>query len=98
MTRKIDEVLEERGSRYGEFHSHAYMSQLIKDTFKLFPSYKELRPSQKEAIEMIAHKLARVLNGDPNYIDNWTDIAGYARLVEQELDKEQNGKLPPTEE
>ena len=34
---------------------------------------------------MIQHKIARVLNGDPNYPDNWHDIAGYARLVEREL-------------
>ena len=31
---------------------------------------------------MILHKLARILNGDPNYVDSWHDIAGYAILVE----------------
>ena len=34
---------------------------------------------------MITNKMARIVNGDPNYIDNWHDIAGYATLVEQEL-------------
>lgn len=87
-TRPTDEVLAERGKKYGNFADHAHISQLIKDTIRLFPQFKTLRPSQKEAIEMIAHKLARMLNGDPDYIDNWTDIAGYARLVEKELDQE----------
>ena len=38
---------------------------------------------------MNAHKVARILNGDPTYPDSWTDIGGYAKLVEQEL----NGEL-----
>lgn len=35
--------------------------------------------------EMIAHKIARILNGDPNYADNWHDIAGYATLIDLQL-------------
>ena len=35
---------------------------------------------------MVAHKIGRILNGDPNYIDSWHDIIGYTRLVEQRLD------------
>jgi len=96
MAKEIDDVLNERGARYGEFKDHAKISQLIKDTLRLFPAFKNLRPSQKEALEMMAHKIARVLNGDPNYQDNWTDIAGYARLVEKELEKEGNSNEPGT--
>ena len=33
-----------------------------------------------EALEMIAHKIARILSGDADYADNWVDIAGYAQL------------------
>lgn len=35
---------------------------------------------------MIFHKIARILNGDPNYADSWVDIAGYAKLVADELE------------
>jgi hypothetical protein len=45
----------------------------------------KLSVSQREALEMILHKIARILNGDPNFKDSWTDIIGYARLVEREL-------------
>jgi len=38
--------------------------------------------SHREALEMIAHKIGRILNGDPNYADSWHDIAGYAKLAE----------------
>jgi hypothetical protein len=34
---------------------------------------------------MICHKIARILNGDPNYADSWVDIAGYAQLVADRL-------------
>ncbi len=43
--------------------------------------------SQREALEMIAHKIGRILNGDPDYADSWHDIAGYAKLVEDELNE-----------
>jgi hypothetical protein len=34
---------------------------------------------------MIAHKIGRIINGDPDYIDSWDDIAGYAKLVADRL-------------
>jgi hypothetical protein len=34
---------------------------------------------------MILHKLARIVNGDANYIDSWRDIVGYSQLVVDEL-------------
>ncbi len=42
----------------------------------------------KESLEMNMHKVARILNGDPTYLDNWHDIIGYTRLVEKRLEKE----------
>jgi hypothetical protein len=45
-----------------------------------------LTDDQWEAMEMIAHKLARIINGDPDYHDNWADIAGYAKLVADRLE------------
>lgn len=45
----------------------------------------DLDPDQREALEMIAHKIARILNGDPNYADSWHDVAGYATLVADRL-------------
>jgi hypothetical protein len=44
-----------------------------------------MQDDQREALDMIAHKIGRILNGDPNYADSWHDLEGYARLVEQRL-------------
>jgi hypothetical protein len=39
----------------------------------------------KQALSVIADKIARILNGDPYYLDNWHDIQGYAQLIENRL-------------
>ena len=81
----INTTLAERGKRYGDFAGHASVTQRIKATIVSAPRYARLTPSQREALDMIAHKIGRILNGDPNYADSWHDVAGYAMLVEKEL-------------
>jgi hypothetical protein len=49
------------------------------------PNWGDLTDDKREALEMIAHKIGRILNGDPEYKDSWHDIIGYARLVEDTL-------------
>ena len=83
----LDGILAERGARYGSFASQAAFSQYLKDTLRKHKNYDELMYSQKEALEMIMHKISRILNGDPNYDDSWRDIAGYAELIVKELNE-----------
>jgi hypothetical protein len=49
-----------------------------------------MTPSQKEGIEMIEHKLCRILCGDPNFRDHWQDITGYAMRVLEAIDRERS--------
>lgn len=81
----IDATLAERGARYGQFTGHATITQQLKQAMVAAPKWDVLADDQKEALEMVAHKIGRILNGDPFYIDSWTDIIGYTRLVEQRL-------------
>lgn len=81
----IESTLSERESRYGSFNGHARITQDLKNVMQTNFNWLALTPSQKEALEMVAHKIGRILNGDPNYIDSWHDIAGYVTLVEKEL-------------
>lgn len=86
-------TLAQRGNRYGDFAANAYVSQEFKASF-----YQYVKDAGKqeedipdviwEATDMIFQKLARVINGDPYYDDNWRDIAGYAELVVKELNKD----------
>jgi len=84
----INATLAERGSRYGAFDGHAEIAQQLKATVRVFEAKRgcDLAHDQREALEMIMHKVARILNGDPNYADNWIDIAGYATLVADRLE------------
>lgn len=81
----IAATLAERGDRYGVFTSHAYISQNLKAVMAVTQKWDFLEDDQREALEMIAHKIGRILNGDPNYDDSWIDIAGYAKLVADRL-------------
>lgn len=84
----LEQTLADRGSRYGKFTDHAAITQYLKTGMKLFPGWNVLLTDQKEALEMIAHKIGRILSGDPNYADSWHDIAGYAKLVDDRLNGE----------
>ena len=81
----IAALLAERGKRYGKFASHADITQALKRQMACQAKWPQLADDQKEALEMIAHKIGRILNGDPDYEDSWRDIAGYATLVANRL-------------
>lgn len=81
----LNNILAERGDRYGKFSGHAAIAQRLKGTMVTQPKWLHLDADQREALEMIQHKVARILNGDPNYADSWVDIAGYAKLVADRL-------------
>ena len=82
----IDNTLNERGTRYGDFEDHAFITQDLKAVMQETPNWDRLKADQKEALEMTAHKIGRILNGDPHYADSWVDIAGYAKLVADRLE------------
>ena len=83
----IDHTLNERGNRYGLFKDHAEVTQSIKSLIRsrMGEKWNEIEDDQREALEMIAHKLGRIINGDPDYADSWVDIAGYSKLVADRL-------------
>lgn len=82
----IDKTLEERGKRYGgSFLEQSQIAQNIKNAIKNSPNWNRMRVDQREALEMIATKISRILYGDPNHIDSWHDIVGYAHLIERDL-------------
>lgn len=90
----VQKTLAERGGRYGDFSDHAAIAQQLQDVMRGngayiadHPGWRKLSFVQKQALTVIADKIARILSGDPDYADNWHDIQGYARLVEERLPK-----------
>ena len=84
---EIEQILEERGSRYGDFGSQAIITQNIKAAMRHSPNWAKLPHDMKESLEMVAPKVGRILNGDPTYTDSWVDIVGYTQLVVDRLEK-----------
>lgn len=79
----IETTLKERGARYGSFEEHAKIAQAIQDAFRTYPEkWDRLPPVVKQGFTTLADKFARAINGDPMYDDNYHDIGGYAKLME----------------
>ena len=81
----VSDTLSARGERYGSYPEQCRISQNIKRAMIDSPNWATLSDDKKEALEIIAVKMGRILNGDPEYADSWHDIAGYAKLVEGSL-------------
>ena len=81
----IERTLAERGGRYGSFIGHSKITQAIKAAMADSANWDLLEVDQREALEMVAHKIGRILNGDPDFHDSWHDIVGYTKLVADRL-------------
>lgn len=82
-------LVNERGKTHGNFGDHARVTQRLKEVIQteLADRVRRQQPyltaTQIESLEMIAHKIGRIVAGDPNFKDHWDDIAGYARIANQ---------------
>jgi hypothetical protein len=83
----IDAVLEERGQTYGDFRDVARVACEVRASL-MSGSRRPMNEVQAEALILIVSKLARIACGDPNYVDSWVDIAGYATLAARSILRE----------
>ena len=83
----VDEILDTRAQNYGKFKDGAALMQSIKRTLAEHAAKhnKTFADDQWEALEMIVHKIGRIVNGNPNAEDSWRDVSGYATLVADRL-------------
>ena len=83
-TEELKETLQQRGSEYGDFAEMAFTAQ----TLKVMLVNDGMSNVQREAMDLICTKLARIAHGNPDNRDSWLDLAGYANLVVLDLDAE----------
>lgn len=84
---ETSELLTERAKTHGSYVDHACITQELKDRMFDQKGWERLNSCQRETLHMIAHKIGRILAGDPNFRDHWDDIAGYAKLVADQCQK-----------
>lgn len=82
----INEILAEREKTHGSFDTHSILSQAFKEIMQNSLQWKNLPPYQKEALDMVSHKIARILNGEAYFLDHWQDLVGYLQLVVNHLE------------
>jgi hypothetical protein len=83
----VDATLDARAENYGKFKDGAALMQSLKRKLAEHAAQhgKTFADDQWEALEMIVHKMGRIVNGNPDVVDHWVDIAGYATLVADRL-------------
>lgn len=81
----VEEIIATRDVLYGGFGNVAELDQDLKECIYGWNNWQHMEPYKKLAIEMILHKISRIVVGDSNYLDSWIDIQGYARLVSDRL-------------
>lgn len=83
--RAVEDILIERKKTHGDFTDHARITQSIKRIMRSEVGWDRLSDCQRESLEMNAHKIGRILAGNPDVNDHWDDIAGYAKLVSERI-------------
>ena len=87
-------LVDARGKTHGDFVDHARITVALKEVVRTEiynrvakRQQKDLSPTQLEAVDMILHKIGRIVAGDPDVHDHWDDIAGYATITRERIGK-----------
>jgi len=78
-----------RDEQHGGLGPVGAIAQNLKTTMRAGVNWPRLSPGEQEGLDMIAHKIARILSGsNPSDPEHWSDVAGYThaamRLWEQQ--------------
>lgn len=77
------QLLLTRGSTHGEFSENSQTVQQIKRLLRSKQNWTKMQDHHREALDMIVHKIGRIMHGNPEFKDHWRDISGYAKLTEE---------------
>ncbi len=76
-----DSMLQERSATHGDFEHGAVISQRLKHALSAGTNWEAMDVVQREALEAVAGKLARIVTGDSSFLDHYRDIIGYTQLA-----------------
>jgi hypothetical protein len=84
----MEDTLKVRKETHGSYSSNASVTMGIMEVLASGSGIKELTNNQMYGLLMIAHKMSRIVSGNPNEPDHWEDICGYAKLAGKLVDRE----------
>lgn len=80
-------MLDSRLKTHGEYSKFAEAEQTLQTAMRKTEGFQKLSLTQISVLNMIQHKVARILSGSPDHLDHWRDIQGYAQRALDELQK-----------
>lgn len=91
----IETTLAQREASYGDYEVQSSCAQRFKILAAATPNWEELSMAQREALDLIFTKIARILHGDPDHMDSWRDIIGYTQLIVRTLERQEASSPTP---
>lgn len=79
----VEQTLKQRGNVHGDYNVQSTTHDQLLHVMMKQPSFLNLKPQHRQALNIIAMKMSRILSGDAEHTDHWHDIAGYATLAEK---------------
>ncbi len=78
----VDQVIASREKTHGSYANTARVAQTLKRILRAeTANYETLTFRQRESLDHICTKLARIVSGDASEPDHWLDIQGYAKIA-----------------
>lgn len=81
-TKTVKATIDEREQTHGDFKEVACIAQNLREVLHAWFGWSHLDHVQRESLDSIMGKVARIMSGNPNFRDHWHDIQGYAKLAE----------------
>ena len=71
-----------RDDQHGGMEAVGQLAQNMKGCMRTGDNWHSLTLGEREALDMIVHKISRILSGaDPHDPQHWEDVAGYAHAA-----------------
>lgn len=81
------ELLEERGTTHGDYESQSCLTEGMKAMMHRHENWTHVPLPVRHALDMILLKIGRAVAGDPDYLDHYDDIIGYAEQARRYVKK-----------
>ena len=89
---KTEDLLKERAKTHGNYEEKTKFIQYSKEYMRNQAGWNRLGSDEKESLDMIETKIGRILYGKPMNKAEWEDIAGYATLIIQRMESDEQLK------
>jgi hypothetical protein len=82
----LDERMRDKQITNGPFEDMAQLAQGLKFALRRGRNWEPMPPESKEALELIATRIAKILTGDPNDARHWNDLVILAQIRSEALE------------